>query len=212
MKKFLTPQKGPQPRFKSTWRRLWNKSRRTIIRLSTSTFLFMTKLLVLISSRRFKFIMTWIQSYKCSHKSFKCWHTFVWFHNINFFGSSSGMSPMCLGRPRISPSKDFQTNNLTSGSTRPLSNTRYHLFLSLACFVVVMSLVVNPFNCFMQLKVEALKLYAIIVTNLSFHVQDFLEVISLESYILEWWEIIWEICSFREFKPRDNVQKNKSWE
>jgi len=77
---------------------------------------------------------------------------------------------MCLRRPRISLNKDFRTNNLTSGSTRPLSNTRYHFFLSLACFVVVVSLVVNSFNCFMQLEVEALKLYATIVMNLILNV------------------------------------------
>jgi len=74
---------------------------------------------------------------------------------------------MCLGRPRTSPSKDFQTNNLTNGFTRPLSSTRYHFFFSLACFVVVVSLVVNPFNCFIQLEAEALKLYANIVMNLT---------------------------------------------
>jgi hypothetical protein len=80
------------------------------------------------------------------------------------------MGPICLGRPRISLSKDFWTNNLTSGSTRPLFNTRYHFFFSFAYFVILVSLVINPSNCFMQLEVKVFKHYATIVMNLNLNV------------------------------------------
>jgi hypothetical protein len=58
----------------------------------------------------------------------------LWLHNKSSHGSSGGMNPMCLGRQRNSPSKVSQTNNLTSGYTRPLFNTKYDFFFFLPYF------------------------------------------------------------------------------
>jgi hypothetical protein len=54
------------------------------------------------------------------------------------------MNPLYLERQRNFRSKDFWINNLTSGSTRPFFSTWYHFFLSIACFLVAFSLVVDP--------------------------------------------------------------------
>jgi len=64
----------------------------------------------------------------------------------------------------------------------------------------------------MQLEVEAQKLYALIITNLALFVKDTSDLSSLLDYIQEQRLTTWEIAFFKEFKSKDGIRRNKTWE
>jgi hypothetical protein len=64
----------------------------------------------------------------------------------------------------------------------------------------------------MQLEVEALKLYDSTISNLELNVRDVPRVVSLAYYIQGWRQSIWVYDLFQEFKTRNGIWRNKSWE
>jgi hypothetical protein len=81
----------------------------------------------------------------------------------------------------------------------------HYPFETTMCFV-------NYRSCLLHLEVEAFALYAYIVSDLILTMRDFPNVPPLLSYIQEWRQYLWETYLFREFKPKDGICKNKSWE
>jgi hypothetical protein len=65
---------------------------------------------------------------------------------------------------------------------------------------------------FLQLGIEAFKLFDVIFSDFSLVVKEVLNMISLSSHIQLWRLLLWVTCLFQKFKPKDGIQRSKSWE
>jgi hypothetical protein len=120
------------------------------------------------------------------------------------------MSLLFYGRPKNSPSSSFLTPNLTNGCIRQLSGMKYfvsrwpffHFLFNTLLFISFL---------FLQLEIEVLKFFDATISNFSLVVKKVLDMISFSSYIQQWRLVVWEICFFWEFKPKDGIRRSKSW-
>jgi hypothetical protein len=120
------------------------------------------------------------------------------------------MSLLFYGRPKNSPSSSFLIPNSKNGCTRQPSNIMYsfsrwpffHFFFNTLLFISFL---------FLQLEIEVLKLFDATISDFSLVVRKVLDMISLSSYIHQWRLVVWEICFFWEFKPKDGIRRIKSW-
>jgi hypothetical protein len=78
----------------------------------------------------------------------------------------------------------------------------FHFFFNTLLFISFL---------FLQLEIEVLKLFDATISNFSLVVRKVLDMISLSSYIQQWRLVVWEICFFWEFKPKDGIRRIKSW-
>jgi hypothetical protein len=60
----------------------------------------------------------------------------------------------------------------------------------------------------MQLELEAIKLFDLIVADLHLSLKDIKGLNYLYDYIHEWRFAMWEVSFFKEFKPRDGSPKH----
>jgi hypothetical protein len=136
---------------------------------------------------RFKLIMIWTQNQKCSWKSSQvlayCCVTpqqklswLKWWNESNV-----------LKEANIFPKQGFSNQQFDKWQHKASFEHQVWFFPLFALLCWTLLLIVNPFNCFMQLEAKALKLYTIIVMDFELIVHDFPKVISFSSYIQEWW-------------------------
>jgi hypothetical protein len=65
---------------------------------------------------------------------------------------------------------------------------------------------------FLQLEIKLLKLFDATIFDSSLTIKEVSDMIFLSSYIQQLRLVIWDICFFQEFKPKDGIQRRKPWE
>jgi hypothetical protein len=65
---------------------------------------------------------------------------------------------------------------------------------------------------FLQLEIEALKLFNATISNFGLIIREVPNMISLGSYIQQWRLVVWDTYFFHKFKLKDGIQRKKSWE
>ncbi len=150
---------------------------------------------------------------RCRLKTSRCLPILVSRSNKSCRGSGCGMNMLFWERQKNSPSLTPLIPNLTNVCTRKISSimqsTSSCWFLNYGLFFKIVFL---SALLFLQLEIKLLKLFDATIFDSSLTIKEVSDMIFLSSYIQQLRLVIWDICFFQEFKPKDGIQRRKPWE
>ncbi len=139
-------------------------------------------------------IQTWSQ--RCSQKSSRCSPTPSSRLNGSCYGSRCGMNLLFYKRPIFFPKLKFSSSQFNKWLHNATFQHQELCFWMTYFFSIFFNMLLLISLLFLQLEIEALKFFAIIVSNFSLAMKEVPNMIPLFSYTQYWRLAIWETYFF----------------